>query len=100
MCIEAVEDSLLLQIDHHDFHALLGQFPKLERNFRVIIENKYIKLEERVIQSLSLTTEEKYLNFVSQNPDLNNRLPNVQIASYLGITPEFLSKIRGGIAKK
>jgi CRP-like cAMP-binding protein len=60
----------------------------------VIIENKFIELQSRVLQNISSTAQERYKTFLSQYPNLANRLPNTQIASYLGITPEFLSKIR------
>jgi CRP-like cAMP-binding protein len=97
---EAIEPSIILQIDKANLHYLFSVFPKLERNFRVIIENKFIDLEHRVLQNISLSGEEKYLSFIDQYPQLNNRLPNTMIASYLGITPEFLSKIRSNLFKK
>jgi CRP-like cAMP-binding protein len=100
MNIEAIEDSIIIQIKHKDLHDLISMFPKLERIFRVIIENKYIKMEERISQNLCLATEEKYISLLDQNQLLANRLPNTQIASYLGITPEFLSKVRRNMAKK
>jgi CRP-like cAMP-binding protein len=74
--------------------------PKFNRTFRVIIENRFVELENRVLQTISSTAEERYLTFLKQYPQLSNRLPNTQIASYLGITPEFLSKIRNKISKK
>jgi CRP-like cAMP-binding protein len=100
MCIEALEDSYVLQIESHDLHVLMASSINIERNFRVIIENKYVALEERVINNLCLTTEQKYLQFIDKYTNLTSRLPNTQIASYLGITPEFLSKIRNGISRK
>ena len=51
-----------------------------------------------MLQNISMTAEERYLSFLEQYPDLSNRLPNTQIASFLGITPEFLSNIRKSIA--
>ena len=62
-----------------------------------MIEHKYIELQDRVLQNFSSTAELRYLAFLEQYPHLKNRLPNTQIASYLGITPEFLSKIRKDI---
>jgi CRP-like cAMP-binding protein len=98
--IEAVEPSIILQIEKSNLLYLYTHYPKFDRNFRVIIENKYIELENRVLQNISSTAEEKYQNFIGQYPKLSNRLPNTQIASYLGITPEFLSKIRKNTTKK
>lgn len=98
--IEAMEPSVVLQIEKTNLLYLYTHFPKFDRNFRVIIENKFIELENRVLQNISSTAEERYQTFLTQYPKLSNRLPNTQIASYLGITPEFLSKIRKNAAKK
>jgi CRP-like cAMP-binding protein len=68
--------------------------------FKVLIELKYIELQNRVLQNFSSTAEERYLSFLEQYPILFNRLPNTQIASYLGITPEFLSKVRKNLQSK
>lgn len=92
--IEAVEPSVILQISKGDLWYLYTNYPKFDRNFRVIIEDKYIELQNRLLQTFSSTAYERYERFLEQYPKLANRLPNTQIASYLGITPEFLSKIR------
>lgn len=92
--IEAVEPSVILQISKGDLWYLYTNYPKFDRNFRVIIEDKYIELQNRLLQTFSTTAYERYESFLEQYPNLANRLPNTQIASYLGITPEFLSKIR------
>jgi len=98
--IEAMEPSMVLQIERLNLFHLYSNFPKFDRNFRVIMENKVIDLENRILQNISSTAEERYQSFLEQYPQLANRIPNTQIASYLGITPEFLSKIRNNIAKK
>jgi len=98
--IEAMEPSVVLQIEKLDLFYLYSNFPKFDRNFRVINENKVIDLENRILQNISSTAEERYQSFLEQYPQLANRVPNTQIASYLGITPEFLSKIRNNIAKR
>ncbi|MBD1362619.1 Crp/Fnr family transcriptional regulator [Mucilaginibacter sp. ZT4R22] len=92
--IEAVEPSVILQIKHDDLLYLYTTYHKFDRNFRIIVERKYIDLQNRVMQNISVTAENRYVNFINRYPDLANRLPNIQIASYLGITPEFLSKVR------
>lgn len=92
--IEALELSEVLRIHQKDLYELFTQNPKLNRIFKVMIEHKYIELQNRVLQNFSSTAEQRYLAFLEQYPHLKNRLPNTQIASYLGITPEFLSKIR------
>jgi len=98
--IEAVEPSEIFQIAQPDLYFLYINIPKLDRIFKVIVENKYVELQNRVLQNFSSTAEQRYLSFLEQYPNLANRLPNTQIASYLGITPEFLSKIRRDLTKK
>lgn len=98
--IEAVEPSVIIQIEQKDLIFLFENFPKFNRIFRVIVENNFIELQNRMLQNISMTAEERYLSFLEQYPDLSNRLPNTQIASFLGITPEFLSNIRKSIADK
>lgn len=92
--IEALEVATVLRITQADLFELFTILPKLNRIFKVMIEHKYIELQNRVLQNFSSTAELRYLAFLEQYPQLKNRLPNTQIASYLGITPEFLSKIR------
>jgi CRP/FNR family transcriptional regulator, anaerobic regulatory protein len=96
--IEAVEPAVILQIEQQDLYFLYNNIPKLNQIFKVIVENKYVELQNRVLQNISSTALERYLTFQEQYPTLALRLPNTQIASYLGITPEFLSKIRKDIA--
>lgn len=98
--IEAIEPSLILQIKKQDLLFLYVNLPKFDRNFRVIIEDKFIELQNHVLQNISSTAEERYLAFLEQYPKLAMRLPNTQIASYLGITPEFLSKVRKDLSLK
>lgn len=98
--IEAIEASEILQFEKLDLYFLYTSIPKLSRIFKVMIENKYIELQNRVLQNISSTAQQRYLTFLEQYPNLSQRLPNTQIASYLGITPEFLSKIRKEITSK
>jgi CRP-like cAMP-binding protein len=92
--IEAIEPSVILQIDQTDLIYLYHNYPKFDRIFRIMVENKHNELQNRVLQNISSTAEERYFSFLAHYPDLSNRLPNTLIASYIGITPEFLSKIR------
>lgn len=98
--IEAIEPAEILQIEQQDLYFLYLNIAKLNRIFKVIIENKFVELQNRVLQNFSSTAEQRYLSFLEQYPNLANRLPNTQIASYLGITPEFLSKIRKDLSRK
>lgn len=92
--IEALEPTTVLQIKHDDLLNLYTKYHKFDRNFRILVERGYIDLQNRILQSISATAEERYQHFLTQYPHWANRLPNTQIASYLGITPEFLSKVR------
>jgi CRP-like cAMP-binding protein len=100
MCIDAIEDSCLLQLSHENMEKLYVAVPKFETFFRILMQNSYIREQLRVIQRLSLSAEERYLNFIEKYPQFVERISQKQIASYLGITPEFLSairkKLRGG----
>jgi CRP-like cAMP-binding protein len=98
--MEAVEPAVILQIARPDLIYLYANYTRLNSTFRIIIERKYIDLQNRVLQNISATAEERYLDFVARSPALAARLPNTQVASYLGITPEFLSKIRKELAHK
>lgn len=91
--IEAIEPSIVLQIDPQDLYALYT-FSKFDKIFKVIAEHRCVALQNRVLQMICLTAKERYLAFLEEYHHLSVRLPNIHIASYLGITPEFLSKIR------
>lgn len=97
--IEAIENSVILQIKKEDQLRLFVEYPKFNRIFRVFTENALVSLQRRVLQNISSTAEERYLDFVERHPSFFNRISNVQIASYLGVTPEFLSTIRKRLAK-
>jgi CRP-like cAMP-binding protein len=97
--IEALENSIILQIKKEDQLKLFVEYPKFNRIFRVFTENALVSTQRRVLQNISSTAEERYLDFMERHPHLFNRISNVQIASYLGVTPEFLSTIRKKLVK-
>lgn len=98
--IDALEDTLVLQISYENLLLLYTQAPKFDRIFRVLIENSYVALQNRLLQNLSSNAEEKYLSFLQTYSHLTNRLPQTQVASFLGITPEFLSRLRNKQIKR
>lgn len=100
MFIEAIEPTVIVQIQQEDIVYLFDKFPKFDRIFRIITENNFVELQNRLLQTISSTAEERYISFIKQYPNLFTRLPNTQIASYLGITPEFLSIVRKNITVK
>jgi CRP-like cAMP-binding protein len=97
--IDALEDTVVLRIKHSDLIDLYITAPKFDRIFRVLLENHFMHQQQRMAQIFSSTAEERYQLFLETYPHLLNRLSQVQIAAYLGVTPEFLSRIRGRIAK-
>jgi len=99
LSIDAIEDTMVLQISHEDLIKLYISAPKFDRIFRVLIENSFVTLQNRLLQNISSTAEERYLSFMETYSHLSNRLPQTQIASFLGITPEFLSRLRNRLVK-
>ena len=97
--VQCLEDSELIQISSTDLQQLYIEIPKLERFFRIIIQNAFVAAQKRVINNLSLPAVERYVQFRKQYPKIEQRVPQYMIASYLGITKEFLSKIRAQLAK-
>lgn len=97
--IDALEDTMVLQISHENLLSLYTKEPKFHRIFRVLVENSYVSLQKRLLQNISSSAEEKYLSFLQTYSHLTNRLPQTQVASFLGMTPEFLSRLRNRQAK-
>ena len=91
--IEAVEKSQVLQLSKNSLEKLFIEVPKFERFFRIIFQKAYIREQLRGIENLSLPAEERYQNFSKKYPQVLRKVTQKQIASYLGITPEFLSSI-------
>lgn len=97
--IEALEPSVILEIERKQLIELFEGYPKFNIVFRVLAENAFIHLQKRVLQNISSSAEERYASFLKDYPALFNRVSNVQIAAYIGVTPEFLSVIRNRITK-
>ncbi len=95
-CIEAVEDTELEMLSYNSLQEIYSRFPEAERTGRLIIENYYIHLEERVINLQFKSAKERYERLLERYPGIILRAPMGNIASYLGITQETLSRIRKG----
>jgi CRP-like cAMP-binding protein len=93
LSIDAVDDSEVLLVSKTELDKLYQTVPKLERLFRVLAENSLATYQHRLIDNLSLSAMERYNNFCRLYPSLIECLPQKQIASYIGVTPEFLSKM-------
>ncbi|MFK5879929.1 MAG: Crp/Fnr family transcriptional regulator [Flavobacteriaceae bacterium] len=96
--IEALENSIIHQIEYNQVEQLCSENPKFEHFFRIVAQKSFAFSQRRVLSNLNKTAEERYLEFQSMYPDIIQRVPQYALASYLGMTPEFLSKIRKKIA--
>ncbi len=95
--VQCIENTEVIQFSHDDIEDIYKEIPKLERFFRQIIERALVASQKRIVRSFSLTAKEQYLHFKKQYPKIEQRIPQYMIASYLGITKEFLSKIKSQI---
>lgn len=91
--IDALEETHLLWISKEELASALERIPALEKHFRRLAENAVIAYQNRLIGNLSLPAIERYQSFCSQYPTLIQCLPQKQIASFIGVTPEFFSKM-------
>jgi CRP-like cAMP-binding protein len=98
--IDAVQDSAVLILERGARDHLLEAVPKMERFFRLLLEANYVATHKRINDSLSASAEERYLAFIQTYPALVEQVPQSQIASYLGITPQSLSRIRKELFRK
>jgi CRP-like cAMP-binding protein len=98
--VEALEESTLIQIDYNAEQLLMETHPKFERFFRIITQRSFAFLQQRILSNLSKTAEERYDEFMQKYPSIAARVPQYALASYLGFSTEFLSKIRNRKVKK
>jgi CRP-like cAMP-binding protein len=98
--IDALEPSTIFQLQKNDLDNLFTDIPAFEKFFRIMMQNAYVREQLRIIQNLSMPAEERYMNFLEKYPQFASRVPLKQIASYLGITPEFLSVLRKKFSQK
>lgn len=96
--IEALENSIIQQLKFSDVEQLCKTHPKFERFFRMAAQKAFAYSQKRVLSNLENTAEERYLNFKNTYPDIENRVPQYTLASYLGMSAEFLSKIKKKIS--
>lgn len=98
--IEVLEDAELVIITKPNQEELYLQIPKLERFFRILAENSLVSHQERLMDNLSLTAEERFEKFCTKYPTLIQKVAQKQIASYIGVTPEFFSKMKSKMLRK
>lgn len=100
MFIESIEDCELLVIDHKSKAELFQKIPKFEMLFRLLVQRSLFALQKRFHSLISQTAEQRYLAFIDKYPQIVQRVPQNQIARYIGVSPEFLSKVRGSMNRK
>lgn len=98
--VEVLEDAIIQQINFDDTEKLCLENPKFERFFRLVAQKAFAFSQKRVLSNLGKTAEERFVEFHNLYPNIVQRVPQYMVASYLGFTPEFLSKIRKKISKK
>lgn len=98
--LEALEDSILIQLDYKKYRALIDQHNDLKNYYIAYLEKNWvIEKEQREIALVMQNATERYLHLLSNHPDLSERIPLLHIASHLGITPTQLSRIRKNLEK-
>ncbi|MEJ1236512.1 Crp/Fnr family transcriptional regulator [Chryseolinea sp. T2] len=92
--IDAIEDSDVFTIDKSDLERLYREIPKFERMFRILFQNAFVAYQQRILSKISQTAEEQYIEFIGKYASIEQRVPQHQIASYLGMSAETISRIR------
>jgi CRP-like cAMP-binding protein len=100
MFIETLEYCEVLMLSPESKEKLLQEIPKFERIFRLMVQRNLSRLQERLFKTITTTAVEKYLDFLDRYPTIPQRIAQHYIATYLGFSPEFLSKVRTRLAKK
>jgi CRP-like cAMP-binding protein len=99
LSIEALETTRILYIDHAGIQALFQQVPAFECYVRLVQQQTIVQLQQRLMSVMRQTANQRYLQFVQMHPGLEQRVPQKQVAAFLGISPEFLSKLRGQLTR-
>ena len=97
--IDCLEDTEVLQITKPNLEQLYSEVPKMNQYFRQLLEKALITTNQRIIASLRKTAAERYLEFLEKYPRIDQRVSNHQIASFLGITPQSLSRVRRDLSR-
>ncbi|KLT65951.1 Crp/Fnr family transcriptional regulator [Pedobacter sp. BMA] len=98
--IDAIEDSELLTLSRNDYEALTLAVPIMDRYFRILYQNSLVTKERRLMSTITHNAEERYLQLLESSPQITERIPQNLIASYLGIAPETLSRIKKNLLSK
>jgi len=99
LIIDALEESEVFQLERNDLEDLYLSVPKFERFFRIKMRNAFVAQQRRIVDSMR-SAEARYISFVTKYPSIEQRVHQKIVATYLGITPEFLSTLRKRLSKK
>ncbi len=97
--IVALEETTVMTQTREEQLNIFDRIPKMERFYRILIERSLVATQQRVLDNMQLTAEERYLRFLERYPDIKYKIPQKDIASYLGITPQFFSKMKAGLLR-
>lgn len=92
--IDALEETTAFILSKKNQDLLYQEVPKFERYFRILLENSLVASRQRVLDNMELSAMDRYAKFCNTYPGLINNIPQKQIAAYIGVTPEFLSKMK------
>jgi CRP/FNR family transcriptional regulator, anaerobic regulatory protein len=98
--IEVLEEAEVVFICKENHEKLYQQIPKLERFFRILAENSLVAHQERLMDNLSLSAEERFEKMCEKYPSLIQKVAQKHLASYIGVTPEFFSKMKSKLLRK
>jgi CRP-like cAMP-binding protein len=98
--IEALENTQVYSLSKVNFEKACNEIPKFERFFRILIQNAYVHSQQRLAHTFSEDAEQRYLDLIKKQPLISQKVPQYIIASYLGIKPQSLSRIRNKLTKK
>ena len=98
--IEVLEDAEVVLLSKENQEILYQEIPKLERFFRILTENSLVAHQERLMDNLSLSAEERFEKFCKKYPTLIQKVSQKNVASYIGVTPEFFSKMKSRLLKR
>jgi CRP-like cAMP-binding protein len=98
--IEVIEDAEVVLLSKENQEQMYHDIPKLERFFRILTENALVANQQRIMDNLSLSAEDRFEKFCKKHPSLMQKVPQKQIASFIGVTPEFFSKMKARLLKK
>lgn len=98
--IETILDTGVYIFTKEIMESFFDKIPKMERFFRILSQNALVSNQQRILDKLTLTAEERYIHFIEKYPQIHKQIPQKQIASFIGVTPEFFSKMKSKMLRQ